>query len=158
MITGATYLKEHYFRAPCRLQLLHDQVHSVCSEHAWTLEAWAIMSNHYHLIARSSDEPAALRRMISKLHTLTAKVVNRDDVAPGRKVWHQFWETRLTFERSYLARLHYVHQNPVHHRIVTQATVYPWCSAQRFELEADPAFQRTVRAMPIDKLNIEDDF
>jgi len=28
----------------------------------------------------------------------------------GRTVWFQFWDTKLTYERSYLARLNYVHQ------------------------------------------------
>jgi putative transposase len=138
--------------------MLCDRLHAAAEEFGWLLEAWAVMSNHYHFVARSPDDPGTLQRMLGKLHTLTAKEVNALDAAPGRKVWHQYWDTRLTYERSYLARLNYVHQNPVHHRLVTHATAYQWCSAAQFEAEAPVAFQRTVAAMPIDKLKVVDDF
>jgi len=29
-----------------------------------------------------------------------------------------FWDTRLTFEKSWLARLKYVHHNPLYHGLV----------------------------------------
>jgi putative transposase len=134
------------------------QLQAVAAEYCWEFQAWAVLSNHYHFVARSPEDPTTLKRMLSKLHTLTAKAVNLEDETPGRKVWHQYWDTRLTFERSYLARLNYVHQNPVHHRVVTHATEYPWCSARQFEAEAPIAFQRTVGAMPINEISISDDF
>ncbi len=158
MVTAGTYLKEQHFRGAERLTMLHDQLHAVAQEFGWLLEAWAALSNHYHFVARSPENPESLKRMLSKLHTLTAKKVNELDATPGRKVWHQYWDTRLTFERSYLARLHYVHRNPVHHRVVANAAGYPWCSAARFEVEAPLAFQRTVMAMPVDELKVVDDF
>jgi REP element-mobilizing transposase RayT len=40
--------------------------------------------------------------------------------------WHNFWETRLTHEGSYLARLNYVHQNPLKQGLVEVAKQYPW--------------------------------
>ena len=158
MVTAGTHLKEHCFRAPDRLEFLHETLHAVSSEYGWDLKAWAVMSNHYHFVASSPDNPASLRRMLSKLHTLTAKIVNAQNSTPGRKVWHQFWDTRLTFERSYLARLNYVHQNPVHHRLVTQATAYPWCSAARFESEAELSFQKIVASMPTNEISVVDDY
>ena len=39
--------------------------------------------------------------------------LNRIDDTPGRRVMYKFWDTRLTFEKSWLARLNYVHQNAV---------------------------------------------
>jgi putative transposase len=158
MVTAGTYLKAHHFRQSDRLKLLHDQLQAIAEEYSWELEAWAVLSNHYHFVARSPDNPGTLKRMLGKLHTLTAKAVNLQDQTPGRKVWHQYWDTRLTFERSYFARLNYVHQNPVHHRIVTHATAYPWCSARQFEAEAPLSFQQTIASMPIDDLSVVDDF
>ncbi len=117
-----------------------------------------MFSNHYHFVAASPSDAGSLKRALSKLHTLSAREVNRLDGASGRKVWHQFWDSRLSFERSYLARLNYVHQNPARHRLVTNASAYRWCSAARFEAEAEPGFRRTVLAMPIDELSVEDDF
>ncbi len=54
--------------------------------------------------------------MLGLLHERTAKWVNKLDRTPGRQVWHNFRETRLTYEKSYyLARLNYTHQNAVKH-------------------------------------------
>ncbi|MDQ2918768.1 MAG: hypothetical protein M3R10_02680, partial [Verrucomicrobiota bacterium] len=70
----------------------------------------------------------------------------------------QFWDTELTFEKSYFARLHYVHYNAVHHRLVAVATDYPWCSARWFESNASDAFVRTIYSFKIDMLNLPDEF
>jgi putative transposase len=158
MVTAGTYGKIHYFNTADRLELLDRNLHRISHEFGWELQAWAVFPNHYHFVGWSPEKPQSLSKLAGKLNTLTAKEMNQLDGTPGRKVWHQYWETRLTFEHSYLARLRYVHQNPVHHRITTDATAYRWCSAATFEAEADPAFQRTVASMPIDQLSVLDDF
>jgi hypothetical protein len=63
------------------------------------------------------------------LHAKSAEWVNKVDRAPGRRVWFNFRETRLTYQKSYLARLNYAHQNAVKHGLVAVANQYPWCSA-----------------------------
>ena len=65
----------------------------------------------------------SLRDLVREIHSRTAIALNRHDATPGRKVWHNFWDTRLTHERSYFARLNYVHQNPVKHGLVTAAPI-----------------------------------
>ena len=61
----------------------------------------------------------------------TARDLNRLDLVPGRTVWFNVLETELSFEKSYLTRLNYVHQNAVH-GLVAVANQYPWCSATWF--------------------------
>ncbi len=158
MITAGTYQKDLFFNSADRLQFLHDRLHACVHEFGWQLHAWAVLANHYHFIAESPGDPGTLRRMLNKLHMNTAKEVNRLDATPGRKVWFDYWDTRLTYQRSYLARLRYVNHNPVHHRIVTDASTYPWCSARHFVAHAELSFQRTVGGIPIDKLELPDDF
>ena len=158
MITAGTYQKAGFFHSKDRLQLLHDRLHACTQEFGWQLHAWAVLANHYHFVAESPGEANTLCRLLNKLHMTTAKEVNRRDHTPGRKVWYQYWDTRLTYERSYLARLHYVNHNPVHHRIATHADQYPWCSAAYFATHAELSFQRTVASMPIDQLKVPDDF
>ena len=80
----------------------------------------------------------------------------RLDSTPGRQVWHNFRETRLTYEKSYLARLNYVHQNPVKHRLVSVANQYPWCSAAWFERTARPAQVKTIYGFKVDQLRMYD--
>src|SRR5437667_10073913 len=80
------------------------------------------------------------------------------DATPRRRVMYEFWDTRLTFEKSWLARLNYVHQNPVKHGLVSLANQYPWCSAAWFETNARRAFVRSVYSFKTDRINVPDDF
>ncbi len=161
IVTAGTYKKEHFFCGPKRLEVLHRGLLAVANEFGWQLEAWAVFSNHYHFVGHSPedcDDAESLSGMLNKLHEKTAKWTNALDKANGRQVWHNFWETKLTYEKSYLARLNYVHQNPVKHRLVLVANQYPWCSAAWFERIARPAQVRTIYAFKIDRLRVYDEY
>ena len=69
-----------------------------------------------------------------------------------------FRETRISHQKSYLARLRYVNENPVKHRLVGVATQYKWCSAAWFESHAPGSFVASVRRFRTDRLDIWDDF
>ena len=157
-VTAGTYLKEHRFGSRGRLRFLHDLLLSTAGEFGWALEAWAVFSNHYHFVAKSPQNAETLREMLKKLHGSSARWLNSRDSAPGRKVWHNFRETRLTYEASYYARLSYVHRNAVHHGLVLKPEDYPWCSARWFERHSTPAQIKTVYGFKTDRLKVEDDF
>src|SRR6202171_1352618 len=142
-ITAGTYLKQHHFRR--REELLHDVLFDVLKEHPFAMQAWSWFSNHYHFIVTADSDSKSLRPMIRKFHSLTAREVNRLDGVHGRQVWYQYWDKHLTFQRSYLARLNYVHQNPVHYGLVSLATNYRWCSASWFEERVSRAYAESVR-------------
>jgi putative transposase len=159
-VTAGTYLKAHHFRERRRLGVLHRGLLTVARDFGWHMEAWSVFSNHYHFIAHSPAEADAtsLSKMIGVLHTKTSGWVNRLDGTLGRKVWHNFRETRLTYQRAYLARLHYVHANAVKHGLVAVASQYPWCSAGWFERSASPAAVASIYRFKVDKLDLPDDF
>jgi putative transposase len=158
MVTASTYRKQHYFRQPARLSFLQDQLFQLAEKHGWQLQAWAIFSNHYHFVALSPSNVDSLKLFIQGFHSITAKEVNRLDGEETRQVWFQYWDTLLTYEKSYLARLNYVHQNPVRHGLVSVASAYPWCSAGWFERTASPAFHKMVSGFKTDRVNVIDDF
>ena len=158
MVTAGTFKKIPFLDSPARLDFFLESLFACADEFQWSLRAWAILSNHYHFIAASSPEPSTLRKFIGKLHMKTAQELNRQDATPGRKVWFQFWDSRITFERSYLARLHYVHSNPAKHGVIPLAENYKWCSASWFAQNAPPALAATVKTFKTDKLDIPDDF
>jgi putative transposase len=159
MVTAGTHYKRHVFTGSERLSLLQDHLLSLAPEYGWRLQAWAVFPNHYHFIAVTESDPKTLVNFIRRLHALTAAAVNAQDGEPGRKVWFQYWDTHLTFQASYMARLKYVHLNPVHHGLVAVATDYEWCSARWLEETAPPAFAKSVSSFPTDRLlHIRDDF
>ena len=157
IITAGTHLKANHFRTPNRLDVLQRGLLKVAQDFSWNLEAWAVFSNHYHFVG-SCPAPSTLSQMLGVLHTRTADWLNRLDKTPGRKVWHNFWETRLTHHNSYMARLNYVHQNAVKHRLVPVANQYPWCSARWLERTSPAAMVQTIYRFKIDRLTVLDDF
>ncbi|MBI5396671.1 MAG: hypothetical protein HZA91_15365 [Verrucomicrobia bacterium] len=160
-VTASTCGKQHHFRGADRVRVLHRGLLTVAEQFGWQLEAWAVFSNHYHFVGHSpqdASDATSLRTMLRVLHVKTAAWVNRLDGSPGRQVWFNFRETRLTYQRSYLARLNYVHQNPVKHGLVPVANQYPWCSAAWFERTASSAIVKSIYRFKTEKVSVPDDF
>jgi len=140
--------------------VLHRGLLKVASNFGWQLEAWAVFSNHYHFVGHSSpdaSDASNLSDMLSVLHVKTAGWINKLDRTPKRQVWFNFRETRMTYQKSYLTRLNYVHQNAVKHGLVPVANQYPWCSAAWFEREASTAMVKSIYRFKIDRVQVEDD-
>ena len=155
MVTAGTYRKQNLLNSSQRLTFLCDKLLELASNYGWQLQAWAVFSNHYHFVAESSG-PKNLRDYIRHLHSITAREINLQDGEPGRKVWFEYWDTHLSFAKSFYARLSYVHRNAVHHKLVRNPSEYPWCSAGWFERRANPAFYRTVMNFKIDRVQVPD--
>ncbi|MHB0858228.1 MAG: REP-associated tyrosine transposase [Anaerolineae bacterium] len=158
MVTAGTYEKALRFDTPAKRDVLLQVLFEETARWHWRLQAWAVLANHYHIVAMAPEDAGTLRHMLMALHSRTAIWLNKVEGTPGRRVWFQYWDTCLTFERSYLARLNYVHQNPVRHGLASAASAYPWCSMRWFEEGADPAFQRRVRTLKTDRVAVRDDF
>ena len=158
IVTAGTLNKEHLFCDADSLDLLENGLLEQAKQYHWQLEAWAVFSNHYHFVGHALEDAATLRPFLSHLHADTAREVNQRDATPGRQVWFNYWETELTFEKSYLSRLNYVHQNPVKHGLVPVANEYRWCSAAWFERTATPAQVKTIYSFKTDKVRVDDDF
>ncbi|MBV9124894.1 MAG: hypothetical protein JO112_16190 [Planctomycetes bacterium] len=158
IVTAGTYLKQHFFAGPDRLDQLPAELLALAAEHGWQLEAWAVFSNHYHFVAHTSAEAADLKVFLKNLHGRTSWAVNQLDGVVNRRVWHNYRDTQLTFEQSYFARLNYVHQNPVKHGLVRVANQYRWCSAGWFERTTTRAAVQTIYRFRTDKVNLPDDY
>ncbi len=160
-VTARTHEAAHHLRGATRLAVLHRGLLRLGHDFGWRFEAWAVFSNHYHFVAHSPSgqtDATSLRVMLSLLHEKTAKWVNRLDGTPERQVWFNYRDTRLTYPRSYRARLNYVHQNAVKHGLVAAAHLYPWCSAAWFERTASSAQVRAIYRFKTEEVEVEDDF
>ena len=158
IVTASTLHKQHLFKGNDRLRILHDALLEVLTAYAWLPQAWTVFSNHYHFVAKSPEDAKTLKPMIQRLHSQTAREINRMDGVSGRQVWFQYWDTCLTFEKSYLARLNYVHNNPVKHGLVKVAEDYPFCSAAWFKIQAESGFRKKVESFKYDRVKVIDDF
>lgn len=158
IVTAGTLYRQHLFNGDPQRDLVERLLLSRAKQHGWQLEAWAVLANHYHFVARGDVHSTNLRDFVSDFHATSARAVNELDDRPGRNVWYNFWDTRLTHQYSYLARLAYVHRNAVRHGLVPVANQYKWCSACWLERTASPAQVKTIYSFKIDRVNVYDDF
>ncbi|MDQ1729026.1 MAG: REP-associated tyrosine transposase [Pyrinomonadaceae bacterium] len=158
LVTGATLHKAHLFATDEKLTMLESDLLTLAKQYGWQLEAWAVFVNHYHFIARCNSGSQPFGSFLNQFHSDTARSLNLQDQLTGRRVWHNYWDTKLTFERSYLARLNYVHQNAVKHSLVKVANQYPWCSAAWFERTASLSAIKTIYSFKTDLVKIHDDY
>jgi putative transposase len=128
MVTGSILYKDLLMAQDHRKEFFLRTLFDRAELLGWSLEAWAVLGNHYHFIAQAPEDAGTLEKLIRQIHSITAIAINKWDNAPGRKVWYNYWDSCITYEKSYLAGLHYVHTNPVKHRLVNRAEDYPICS------------------------------
>jgi putative transposase len=157
IVTSGTYRKEPLFGSSARLTFLTNSLLELAEKYGCSLQAWAVFANHYHFVAELQRQES-LRMLIRHLHSATARHINQLDGLSDRKVWFQYWDTHLTFHKSYLVRLGYVHGNAVRHGVVRFADQYPWCSAAWFRRLAPRAFYRMVMEFPCNEVIVPDDF
>jgi len=108
-VTAATLNKQHFFHAPWQRDFLERRLLSFAREFGWQLEAWAVFANHYHIVVRGNPDSRKLGEFLHDLHGVSARELNQLEQVKGRTVWFNFWDTRLTLQHSYLARLNYIH-------------------------------------------------
>lgn len=130
IITAGTQYKEHFFNSDEKLRLLQQITFDAALETGWELQAWAFFSNHYHLVGLA-NAPNGIHELTKRIHTRSATRLNQLDQTPKRRVWYRCWDTQLTYEKSYLARLAYVHNNPAKHRNIHRID-YEFCSLAWF--------------------------
>lgn len=158
IVTGSLLYKKRLLFDDERKVLVLRTILERTAHWRWELQAWAVLENHYHFVGQAPENALTLEPLIRQIHSKTAVELNKLDMTPGRKVWHNYWDTCITHESSYLARVHYVHMNPVKHGLVQNAEDYPFCSYRWFLEKADVEFRDTVMNQPIDRVEVEDDF
>ena len=158
-VTASTYLRPHHFRGKVRLAVLHRGLLKVAADFGWQLEAWAIFSNHYHFVGHSpADEETAenLSQMLGLLHEKTTcgpPPSGLTSCTSSPEVWRQISRESGTYEKSYLARLNYVHQNPVKHGLVPMA-INIRGAPRWFERTATPAQIKSIYRFKTDQLKV----
>ncbi len=155
MVTARTIDAVPHFESPERRTFVRDLLLELAEKYSWQLGAWTVLTNHSHFIGHSpADDSSArtLRKLLQHLHANISRHVNTNDGGQGRQFWQNYWDKRLTYRPSYLARLHYVHANAVHHGIVKIASEHEWCSARAFKEACTPAWVKTIGSFKYDSI------
>lgn len=167
IVTGATEFKEFYFNDEVKLDVLQAGMIKYALQNHWRLQAWAFFANHYHFIAQyhgdsspsETENENTLHSLVEDVHSKSSEWLKSQNPAlEHKKIWFKFWPYRLTYPNSYIARLKYIHENPVKHGEVTDARKYKWCSADWFHSNASQSQVEKLNSFRTEKLKIFDDF
>ena len=158
MVTASTQGRQPLMAEAGRRRLLCLTLFEQACRLGWRLATWAVLPNHYHFLAQAPQDPRTLHALIRSIHSVTGKALNRLDASPGRRVWQNYWDTCVTSEASYIARLHYIGMNPVRHGLVERPEDNPYSGYSRILLNSQPEFMARVFAAPIDRIAVQDDF
>ncbi len=138
--------------------ILHYLVKTI-NHFNWILEDWVILDNHLHLMMTAPEDATNLPELMHNITRFSANWLSKHGVKKiERQYFHNYWDTCITYERSYYCRLNYIWNNPVKHGYVE----YPedWEYGSYFyrirELENDT--HKIMNNYPIDRIHVEDDF
>jgi len=127
LLTATCYEHQHHLKTPSRRDTLLDSLFAQFIEQGMEIHAWAILTNHYHLLIHVTAFDA-LRPIFQKVHGRTAFSWNGEENCRGRKIWYRYSDRLIRSERHYCATLNYIHYNPVKHGLATSPYHWRWSS------------------------------
>ncbi len=156
-ITATTYKKNHYFITDESKQILLDSILKTFSKFNWIVEDWVILDNHYHLMVEVKDNPKDLSNIIRNIHRYTAIEVKKHNklAKHAEKIWYNYWDTCITFEKSYWPRLNYIWFNPVKHGYVNDPKDWKFGSYYFRVRREEELLNEITKKYPCDKLELE---
>ncbi len=125
----------------------------------WKIEDWVLLDNHYHLMADAPEDASTLSRVIKNFHQFSALWLKKNtaDFKNIHKIWYNYWDKCITYEKSYFVRINYIWFNPVKHGYVEDAKLWKFGSFYQRSKEWRDV-KGIVEKFPFDKISVEDDF
>ena len=130
-----------------------DSINWCIANKGFVVHAWVIMTNHVHMIvSKRGEQPLeAIMRDLKKFTSVKILEAIKNNPVESRKEWmlpifkeagkansqnekFQFWQhgnhpIELFNNKILMQKLNYIHNNPVVHGFVNEATCYSWSSA-----------------------------
>jgi REP-associated tyrosine transposase len=133
IISASCYEHRHIIgKSPKRMSACEEWVMQSCREA--DIYAWCILPNHYHILLRTEQIKALLKKL-GEFHGRSSFHWNGEDGQRGRTCWYNGFERYIRSERHFWASLNYIHNNPVHHGYVGKWQDWIWSSAGEFLLQ-----------------------
>ena len=102
--------KQRIFLTNADRQLFLATLDRIALKFGWTVYAYCLMRNHYHLVLQVSDQ--GLSRGMCELQTAYAREFNKRHGRINHLFGKRYWSDRLGDNRRFLNTIRYVLQNP----------------------------------------------
>lgn len=184
-ITGATYQKRPLLQSDAAKEKTVEYMFKSFEHFGWEIEDWVLLNNHYHVMTQAPVDATTLSRVMNNFHKFSAIWIRKnlkdlefgDEVADrltkstyskteltqsthsiATKIWYNYWDTCITYESSYFARINYIWFNPVKHGYVDDAAQWKFGSFYRRAQEQRKHVEEVMEKYPCDRIKIEDDY
>ena len=107
-----------------------DRLQRYAKEADVEIHSWCLMSNHVHLLLRTSLEK--LSTFMMKLGSVYVRRFNKRHGRTGPLFECRFSSVCVETDSQLLAVIRYIHRNPVHHEKTTLTSTYRWSSYREY--------------------------
>jgi REP element-mobilizing transposase RayT len=121
--------------------------------------AWCLLNNHFHFLVRikekneiieshltynTTEKPKVIEpyRQFSHLFNAYTQSINKRHKRTGSLFENKYERKPVTSENYFQRLIFYIHNNPVHHGLVSHMGMYPWSSFDSFLSEKPTMVKR----------------
>ncbi len=97
-------------------KILLETIKSKTQKFNYTLIAYSILNNHYHLIIKVTNAKK-ISKFIGEINGASAYAINNADDVINRKIWWNYYDHIIRDESDFFKHLNYLHQNPIKHNL-----------------------------------------
>jgi putative transposase len=150
-LTLVTYDRTPLFTTPERVEQLRAALNCVMQESPFTIPAAVVLPDHIHFLWTLPAGDTDYSRRVGRMKVLFTRSLHHElspEAGDSRRkhresdIWQRrFWEHTIADEDDFERHLDYIHYNPVKHKLVPCAHVWPyssfarWVRAGRYEAE-----------------------
>lgn len=99
-----------------------------CADDNFTILAYCLMGNHFHLLVKTQDSTDALQHVMKAVGVRYVSYFNKRYQRSGSLFQGRFKSQNVTTKGYFLRVLRYIHRNPVAAGLVQDMAEYPWSS------------------------------
>ena len=157
-ITASAYRRLPAFQNDDVKEKMLEILIITCRLNNWRLEDWVFLNEHYHIMLQADEKGQnTVDKIINNFHKFSALYIKKQhqEYKKVKRIFYNYWDSCITYEGSYFARLHYIFINPVKHKYVKSAEDYRFGSYyHRVKFEEFKAI-RFLSKYRSDKLDFE---
>ncbi|MFC4023527.1 transposase [Oceanobacillus longus] len=118
------------FKEEADYKVFFKILHNVHEKSPFKLASYCLMSNHYHLLLNTTEQP--ISKVMSMVNKRYADYFNTKNNVSGHVFEKRFFDKPIGTAYGLLEVSRYIHLNPVEAGMVHRAENYPWSSYRHY--------------------------